>query len=179
MTQIEQIKAEIERLKRDNGKDGRPSNITEMLCSHLLSFIELMEKEQEVNLDEEIDNYFYPPGFKRDLDGVHIQGVCMRDWKGENKKWIEKRLTANEIRDFARHFYELGCRKKDNAPKIKGWVARDKDGQGFVFRSMPFRSSNGKGWVGFYHVVLQQDDFPEVTWEDEPIEVEFEIHKVK
>lgn len=38
--------AEIERLKKENGKDGRPSNVAEMLYSHFLSLITSLQQEQ-------------------------------------------------------------------------------------------------------------------------------------
>ena len=47
MTQIEQIRAEIERLKMQNGKYGRPSNVADIIYNHLLSFIDSLPKEKE------------------------------------------------------------------------------------------------------------------------------------
>lgn len=119
--------AEIERLKKHSQEakmefidEGYNQNAFAEDCrivsfDKLLSFISSLQQEQpEVDLDEEIDNYLYPKGFVRDLEGIHVGGVCMRDWKGFNKKWIEKRITPEQFRNFARHFISLSQRSMEN-----------------------------------------------------------------
>lgn len=61
--------------------------------------------------------------------------------------------------------------------KIKGWVARDSFGRVFLFKSKPIRS-NGTWISALDYYSLLRSDFPELTWEDEPIEVEFTIKKI-
>ena len=66
----------------------------------------------------------------------------------------------------------------NNAPKIKGWVARDKDGILVFFLSMPHR--DGTMWIGSRknEIVIDRKSFPDLKWKDEPIEVELIINRV-
>ena len=64
MSNIEKIKAQIERLRKENGKDGRPSHVTEVICTHLLSFIDSLPEEtckenqdSFTSLEEAADEY--------------------------------------------------------------------------------------------------------------------------
>lgn len=57
------------------------------------------------------------------------------------------------------------------------FVARDKDGEICLYPTKPFRSDS-IGWSNECwdshdgYITLPTDAFPELTWEDEPIEVE-------
>ena len=183
MTQLEQIKAEIERrmLEDYNSGDNEIDEVAQGVCAGILSFIESLEKEQDVDLDDEIDNFLYPKGFIRKYDGVHTPGVCWRDWKG--KKYVNRNVTPDDMRKYAHYFYDLGLNAKDSAPKIKGWVARDKDGELSFFSEHPIRFEDcGTKWcvpgacivchLGF------NESFSDLKWEDEPIEVELTINRV-
>lgn len=69
-------------------------------------------------------------------------------------------------------------KKKAKYPKIKGWVARDKDNDVYVYLTQPSRFK--EQWVcgGDVWVKIPHTDFPELKWEDEPIEVELTINRV-
>lgn len=69
---------------------------------------------------------------------------------------------------------------------IHGWVARDlhfSDASDlYVGQNKPTRYDNGDGsglWTGFGEWVmsLPKEMFPEITWEDEPVEVEIIIRR--
>ena len=69
----------------------------------------------------------------------------------------------------------------EQLPKIKGWIARNKEHHELIFvpgEEPPTRMVNywfaGFAW-GYTKI---QDVFPELTWEDEPIEVELIIQKL-
>jgi len=70
--------------------------------------------------------------------------------------------------------------------KIKGWVARDQITGGdktnlYFGYEKPTRIKTGlyNTWFGFGDFIsLPKEMFPELTWKDEPIEVEFTIKKV-
>lgn len=107
MTQLQSIKAEIERRMKCYDRDGVEPN--DAKWTELISvkhFIESLEKEQNVDLDDEIDNFLYPKGFVRKNDGIHTPGVCWRDWKG--KKYVNRDVTPEDMRKFARHFWNKG-----------------------------------------------------------------------
>ena len=56
--------------------------------------------------------------------------------------------------------------------KYKLWVARDWCGMLYAYLNKPIRDTVWKGWDS-YKVSLRIDDsfFPELKWEDEPIEI--------
>ena len=52
------------------------------------------------------------------------------------------------------------------------WIARDKDGSLYLYEGKPYR----KGYVWMYRYEhepyeIDNDWFPEITWENEPIEL--------
>ena len=63
-------------------------------------------------------------------------------------------------------------------PKLHGWVARDKNGSLNLYEVEPIRVDDHWWDVDYVSVYLDADAFPELTWKDEPIEVELLIRKV-
>ena len=56
--------------------------------------------------------------------------------------------------------------------KYKLWVARDKNGFLFAYEDKPKRCDNQKEWIWRFLFSMKNSFFPELTWKDEPIEVE-------
>ena len=56
--------------------------------------------------------------------------------------------------------------------KYKLWVARDKNGFLFAYEGKPTRCDNQREWLGRFLCSMKNSYFPELKWEDEPIEVE-------
>ena len=52
------------------------------------------------------------------------------------------------------------------------WVARDKNGFLFVYEDKPTRCDNQKEWIGRFLCSMKNSYFPELKWENDPIEVE-------
>lgn len=68
--------------------------------------------------------------------------------------------------------YALGKQEKDADTVISGWVARDADGTLWVFSQKPMRIGSNH-WEGeAADFVLSQDTYPDLTWDDDPQEVE-------
>lgn len=56
--------------------------------------------------------------------------------------------------------------------KYKFWVARDKNGSLFAYEDKPERCDNQKEWFAETFLCLMVNSFfPELKWEDEPLEV--------
>ena len=55
--------------------------------------------------------------------------------------------------------------------KYKLWVARDKNGFLFAYEDKPKRCDNQKEWFGRFLFAMKNSYFPELKWEDEPIEI--------
>lgn len=53
------------------------------------------------------------------------------------------------------------------------WIARDKNNDLCLYKEKPSRNENDSQWfiAGGYYLILQENLFPELKWEDEPIEV--------
>ena len=68
-------------------------------------------------------------------------------------------------------------KKLTDAPKIKGWVARDKNGSITLYENKPYR--DGDIWRGcsWKPSMIYEHFFPNLKWEDECIEVELIIRK--
>lgn len=66
----------------------------------------------------------------------------------------------------------------EDLPKIKGWIARDKTYDLHFFSKKPKRNiadsrfNLDNVWIGKNWLVLDCDLYPNLTWEDEPIEAE-------
>lgn len=83
--------------------------------------------------------------------------------------------------------YALGKQEKDADTVIQGWVCRDKEWDKSIFTSDLFlamekpKRNEGMGmWydLGKY-IPLNTDLFPDLTWSDEPQEVELVIKRKK
>lgn len=59
---------------------------------------------------------------------------------------------------------------------MKMWIARDKDGTLFIHANKPQLSKEYDFWDSDYWFV-PDEDHPEVTFENSPVEVEFVIKK--
>lgn len=56
--------------------------------------------------------------------------------------------------------------------KYKLWVARDKNGFLFAYEDKPTRFDIRKEWLGSFFSSMKNSYFHNLTWKDEPIEVE-------
>ena len=56
--------------------------------------------------------------------------------------------------------------------KYKLWVARDKNGFLFAYEGKPTRCDNQKEWIGRFFSSMKNSYFPDIKWEDDPIEIE-------
>ena len=69
--------------------------------------------------------------------------------------------------------------KQEQKPeaKLTGWVARDRNGEISVYEDYPERDSNGQFWLASGYMSIDEKSFPDLKWEDEPMEVEVTIKK--
>lgn len=81
--------------------------------------------------------------------------------------------------------YALGKQEKDADTVMQGWVARDEDGRIYLYDDEPKRE-NGKPYGkpsewGSVNVMtkLSVASFPDLSWSDEPQEVEIIIKRKK
>lgn len=81
-----------------------------------------------------------------------------------------------DLNEKARNAYIEAYKEISALPTIKGWVARDKCGELYFFKERPTRSEYV--WSCPVHScrpIRDKKVFPDLKWEDEPIEVELPI----
>ena len=90
--------------------------------------------------------------------------------------------SSNILYDFeanSREGYIKACEEYESLPKIHGWwVARDENGDLWAYEMKPSRFESTWWDRDYSRLSLDNDDFPEITWESEPVEVELLIRKV-
>lgn len=57
--------------------------------------------------------------------------------------------------------------------KLTGWVARDENGEIYAYEDYPEKDS--EMWIGSNSMLLDRKSFPNIKWEDEPMEVKVTI----
>ena len=60
---------------------------------------------------------------------------------------------------------------------MKMWIARDPNEDLFLHAREPFLEGEKRGWLSCGFIKLDNDEFPEVTFENSPMEVELVIKK--
>lgn len=72
--------------------------------------------------------------------------------------------------------YEQAAEEYESLPKIPGWIARDKDGCLCMHFEKP--QNNGIEYLSNCYQILDTNQYPNVTWESGPLEIELLIRKV-
>lgn len=173
----------------------------------LLSFIESLEKEQiTVTKDHPlVKNAIRIEGPKVDLEKELSgwMGHYAYENGGEYPSAIEIarhsydlgcRHTAEQADRIEFERQEREERENTNSPKIRGWVARDRGavnamdiecgGDLKLWPKVPYRNNVGLFWMpnfpkDYAIMGLPRTLFPELHWEDDPIEVELMINPIK
>lgn len=100
---------------------------------------------------------------------VYEQGYC--DGVSDGYKGAVDAFTPDEQQPKLIIKIE-GLKKIKMEDKYKFWVARDKNGSLFAYEDKPERCDNQKEWFAETFLCLMVNSFfPDLTWEDEPIEV--------
>jgi hypothetical protein len=83
-------------------------------------------------------------------------------------------FTSTDVNEAARMAYIEALEEISSLPTIKGWVARDEDGLLALYEERPIRRN--REWMSSMNFfTLDHELFPDLKWEDEPIEVELPI----
>ena len=114
-----------------------------------------------------------------------------QEYEQKKKKCWEEYLAFNDEEYSKSAFsyafdsaYALGKQEKDvDETVIRGWVARDENGDLVCCAgSKPYKEENIPFWkVNFRNFIecIPNDLFPDLTWNDDPIEVELIIKRKK
>ena len=104
---------------------------------------------------------------RRKSDGAIIE---VREWRGASDV-IYSSPDMNQFYQASDLDFDLDAENT----VISGWVARDK---GRFLGLYPWQPKRGDvAWLCGSCMVLQINTFPDLTWDDEPIEVELTIKR--
>lgn len=106
---------------------------------------------------------------RRKSDGEIIE---VREWRGAS----DVIYSSPDMNQFYQAS-ELDFNVDAEETVIQGWVARDYDGDVFLYQNEPDR--NEIAWNGYMMHSLPIDSFPDLTWESEPEPVEIIIKRKK
>lgn len=137
------------------------------------------EKETETITQEDVN--------KAAREAVRIEFFCEScAWKndcdlcgGENTAFDCCECPADSFEDGfkAGANFALAKQEKDADTVIQGWVARDCDGDVFLYQNKPDRHEIY--WNGIMMLSLPIDSFPDLTWKSDPLPVEITIKRKK
>lgn len=96
---------------------------------------------------------------------------CWEEYVNMLNRNCATRYVFDQIFDRA---YALGKQEKDADTVIQGWVARDLDGEVFLYENKPERGDGE--WLGR---ISSEFDFQQLKWGSDPIEVEIIIKQKK
>ena len=137
-------------------------------------------REKETITQEEIEKAAEEYVLTRQQARHHAkreEDATLRDFDKTIKAWdaFDMEQAYEDGANFA-----LGKQEKDADTVIQGWVARDDDGQLlYLYDSMPTRGINMWNDHGSLLTHLDDNLFPNLTWESDPIEVEITIKRKK
>ena len=149
MTDKEKIISEIQRRINLFRKDGKLGSDTEIALYGLINFINSMQEEPvNEDLEEEWKRYITSEEYLKDIPG----GLPV-----------------------ARHFVNWHKLQMIKSAKLSGWVARDENGSLHLFEVEPSRIMHR--WLDrdYHSTTLDNKDFPDLEWEDEPVYVKLPI----
>lgn len=190
MTQKEQIRSEIDRYIQymydgRYEKDSEVYNMLDKCARHFINFGRQLVKG--TTADEPSDETQEIIAALATEDG---ECRAFKEAKANNTAYIIEdgwivRVYADNHKEKIKYVGETTV-KINNGPKIKGWVAREGvskipykyvySHQLAFFKNKPKRGDGE--WDGALGMYINSDLFPDLKWEDEPVEVELIINKI-
>ena len=114
-------------------------------------------------------------------DYEQMKRECWEEYKRQNLDGEVQWQPVSRYDVFCAAFdraYALGKQEKDADTVIQGWVARDEDGNLFMYSTNPERIETM--WMGeAANFDLRNYLFPDLTWESDPLPVEIIIKRKK
>lgn len=129
----------------------------ESVLIDLLSFIDSMPDEPVSDDLEEEDS------FDELLQKLYIK--------------YNKEVSLEKLLDIASNFVKWQKVQLIKSAKLDGWIARDEDDRLHLFEVEPRRlEKEHRWWDRDYHSTgLDESDFPDLKWEDEPVYVKLPV----
>lgn len=90
-----------------------------------------------------------------------------------------KEVSLEKLLDIASSFVKWQKEQLIKSAKLEGWIARDEDDRLHLFEVEPRRLEKERRWWDrdYHRTGLDESDFPNLRWEDEPIYVKLVIIK--
>ena len=154
-------------------KEQKPSINIDQLKSLMLQYLqEAANEKDDSDIEADTDKW------ARKILGYDFEQKLL-EWSEDiiRKGIKEVGLTQYQIKWLKNNVFPP---KKEQKPetKITGWVARDRNGEICIYEDYPERISAQQFWFGQgSNRILDQKSFPDLKWEDEPVEVEATIRR--
>lgn len=186
-TQMEKLEKEQKPITiNQDEKEFLADEITAFLCNYDKEF------DGEDPVPSEVAEHFYLLGKqaqeqkpaewseedRRKLNRIYdILGYAADDKGFLTSKRIIGDKEAIELQDFLKFLRPSWKPSEEQKPetKLTRWVARDENGEICAFEDYPEKDS--EMWIGSNSMLLDRKSFPDLKWEDEPVEVEVTITK--
>lgn len=199
--QVEQIRAEIERRLSVMPKSAWGTDE----LKRLLSFIDSMPVEPKFKVGDVVRssngtiltiigmgqycyhcNNDYSFGFNIQDEFELVEEPISEDLDEEDsfdellqKLYIKynKEVSLEKLLDIASNFVKWQKVQLIKSAELEGWIARDEDDRLHLFEVEPRRlEKEHRWWDRDYHRTgLDESDFPDLKWEDEPVYVKLPI----
>lgn len=138
---------------------------------------EYHESELDFNVNKTAKKITTTTGFYKAITKSELKGVtvtpCLFDGISMFRDTFDGRLYSEcdlEFQDAEQY----------EATVIRGWAARDKGGDLFMYCTKPERNGALQMWMGkCADFDLRNRLFPDLTWESDPIEIEITIKRKK
>jgi len=137
-------------------------------CKDAIYFLETAKKHYACTSEIELTIKWLKSLRPQSKDEIHKE-------KNEKPKhtevWVEGRtIFEQDANTFVNTEGEFEA-------KLTGWVARDENREIWVYGNYPEKNSEKHIWTESSCMPLDQKSFPDLKWEDEPVEVEITIRK--
>lgn len=140
----------------------------EKIISEIQRRINLFRKDGKLGSDTEIALY----GLINFINAMQEETVS-DDLKKFAEEWDESLYRSDAVIAGAKWHKQQMIK----SAKLSGWVARDENGSLHLFEVEPSRIMH-RWWDRDYHsTTLDNKDFPDLKWEDEPVCVKLAIIK--
>lgn len=107
------------------------------------------------------------------LDNNKPEGkMCLSNGECED---IDKAFKENDWAKIIRYVKKYHQSEQKPEVKLTRWVARDENGEIYAYEDYPEKDS--EMWIGSNSMLLDRKSFPDLKWENEPMEVEVTIKR--
>lgn len=162
---------EYKRLNLDGEVQWQPVSRYDVFCAAFDRAYQLGKQEKDADEQEVLTCEK-----SKVLYRFRMAEACKIGNNPESDYWIGYSKAIQDLFGFEGEPYVT---PNDADTIIQGWIARDFDGILCLYKNKPIRDNVASMWIAKAVKSLDSDLFPDLTWDDEPQEVEIIIKRKK